>query len=161
MLRAKNFSSSDHVKTVKGFGYKLAADQNAKDISKPFILDNGSLDAALESSSNYADKSIDNGHLQGNLAFQLWLVDDKSVTKEVSITKDKPISISNTCTRVQVFIDWSEKELEKYDTHYLEILPEVFKSGFPSKKARHDSISLYTCLEAFLREEPLVPEEMW
>lgn len=161
MLRVKNFSSLDHVKTAKGFGCRLAADQNAKEVTKPLISDNGSLDAALESSSNYADKSIDNGLLQGNLPFQLWLVDDKSVTKEVSITEDKPISISNTCTRVQVFIDWSEKELEKYDTRYLEILPEVFKSGFPSKKARHDSISLYTCLEAFLREEPLVPEEMW
>lgn len=56
------------------------------------------------------------------------------MSKEVSITEDKSILISNTCTMVQVFIDWSEKELEKYDTHYLEILLEVFKSGFPSKK---------------------------
>ena len=63
---------------------------------------------------------------------------------------------------VQVFIDWSEKELEKYDTHYLEILLEVFKSGFPSKK-QDMILSHYIyvqTLEAFLWEKSLVPREM-
>ncbi|ESR43742.1 hypothetical protein CICLE_v100137952mg, partial [Citrus x clementina] len=40
-------------------------------------------------------------------------------------------------------------------------LPEVFKNGPVTKKARTEPLSLYTCLEAFLREEPLVPEDMW
>ncbi|PKI63580.1 hypothetical protein CRG98_016024, partial [Punica granatum] len=50
---------------------------------------------------------------------------------------------------------------EKYDTQYLENLPEVCKYGHVSKKTRTEPLSLYTCLEAFLREEPLVPEDMW
>ncbi|KAI3508019.1 hypothetical protein L1887_23018 [Cichorium endivia] len=35
--------------------------------------------------------------------------------------------------------------------------PEVSKNGNGTKKA----LSLYTCIEAFLREEPLVPQDMW
>lgn len=64
-------------------------------------------------------------------------------------------------TSVLVYIDWSQKLLKKFDTGYLENLPEVFKSGPVMKKARTEPLSLYSCLESFLREEPLVPEDMW
>eukprot|EP01018_Ginkgo_biloba_P035441 Gb_06866 [translate_table: standard] len=166
LLRTKSLSYSDHVKTAKATGCKVGVDENMrKEITKSRILNSGSLDDTLESSSNHPDRTTDNGHSRYispcNSSFQLWSIDEKSVTKEVSIAEDKPIPISNTCTRIQVFIDWSEKDLETYDTHYLEMLPEVFKSGLAAKKARQDSISLYACLEAFLREEPLVPEDMW
>ncbi|KAJ6408414.1 hypothetical protein OIU84_011682 [Salix udensis] len=57
--------------------------------------------------------------------------------------------------------DSNAELLEKYDTRYLENLPEVFKYGPVNKKSRTEPLSLYTCLEAFLREEPLVPEDMW
>lgn len=62
---------------------------------------------------------------------------------------------------VLVYVDWSQKLLKKFDTCYLEHLPEVFKSGPVMKKARTEPLSLYSCLESFLREEPLVPEDMW
>lgn len=62
---------------------------------------------------------------------------------------------------VLVYIDWSQKLMKKFDTFYLENLPEVFKSGPVMKKARTEPLSLYSCLESFLREEPLVPEDMW
>ncbi|KAI4386154.1 hypothetical protein MLD38_004113 [Melastoma candidum] len=39
-------------------------------------------------------------------------------------------------------------------------LPETFKSGIVGKRAQ-ESISLYKCLEAFLIDEPLGPEDMW
>ncbi|GJX74296.1 ubiquitin carboxyl-terminal hydrolase 5, partial [Tanacetum coccineum] len=61
---------------------------------------------------------------------------------------------------VLLYIDWSPKLLKKYETHYLENLPEVFQYG-PTKKSRTEPLSLYSCLEAFLREEPLVPEDMY
>ncbi|KAK3118773.1 hypothetical protein QOZ80_9BG0707130 [Eleusine coracana subsp. coracana] len=38
---------------------------------------------------------------------------------------------------------------------------EVFKFAPPAKRTRGEPLSLYACLDAFLREEPLVPEEMW
>lgn len=60
-----------------------------------------------------------------------------------------------------VTVNWSTELSEKYDIHYLENLPEVCKYGHVSKKTRTEPLSLYACLEAFLREEPLVPEDMW
>lgn len=39
-------------------------------------------------------------------------------------------------------------------------MPEVFKSDFLAKKPQ-ESVSLYKCLEAFLQEEPIGPEDMW
>ncbi|XP_057965864.1 ubiquitin carboxyl-terminal hydrolase 5 isoform X2 [Malania oleifera] len=79
----------------------------------------------------------------------------------VSVGEEKAIKVSSSSMSILVFIDWSQKLLEKYDTHYLENLQEVFKYGPMTKKARTEPLSLYTCLEAFLREEPLVPEDMW
>lgn len=75
--------------------------------------------------------------------------------------EDKVVKFSPSSATVLVYMDWSQKLLEKYDTHVLETLPEVLKYGPITKKARTEPLSLYTCLEAFLREEPLVPEDMW
>lgn len=62
---------------------------------------------------------------------------------------------------VRVFIDWTDKEQELYDASYLRDLPEVHKTGFSVKKTRQEAISLFSCLEAFLTEEPLGPDDMW
>ncbi|ERN11918.1 ubiquitin carboxyl-terminal hydrolase 5 [Amborella trichopoda] len=90
----------------------------------------------------------------------LQLVDENNVCIDLSTGEHEAIQLS-TSSSMLVFMDWSEKELQKYDTRYLENLPEVFKYGPATKKARTEPLSLYTCLEAFLREEPLVPEDMW
>ncbi|GLJ47751.1 hypothetical protein SUGI_1008530 [Cryptomeria japonica] len=165
MLRSKSFMSSDHLKSTKAFAGKLEGDTNMqKEVATTLIPKNEPLDATMGSSSNHADHIKDNGHcnvLKCSSSFRLCLVDEKSVTREIAIVEDEPVSISSTCKIIQVFVDWTEKELERYDTRYLEILPEVFKLGLASKKARLDSISLYACLEAFLSEEPLAPEHMW
>jgi ubiquitin carboxyl-terminal hydrolase 4/11/15 len=91
----------------------------------------------------------------------LQLVEESNACVDLSVGEDKAIKLSSTSTSVLVYVDWSRELLEKYDTHYLENLPEVFKYGPVNKKARTEPLSLYTCLEAFLREEPLVPEDMW
>ncbi|KAH1229915.1 Ubiquitin carboxyl-terminal hydrolase 10 [Glycine max] len=62
---------------------------------------------------------------------------------------------------VRVFLDWTDKEQELYDSSYLRDLPEVHKTGFTVKKTRQEAISLFSCLEAFLTEEPLGPDDMW
>lgn len=62
---------------------------------------------------------------------------------------------------VRVFLDWTDKEHELYDASYLRDLPEVHKTGFTVKKTRQEAISLFSCLEAFLTEEPLGPDDMW
>ncbi|CAA6655882.1 unnamed protein product [Spirodela intermedia] len=64
--------------------------------------------------------------------------------------------------RVKVLVDWSEKEQGLYDLSFLEDLPEVYKNtGFFAKKTRQEAVNLFSCLEAFLREEPLGPDDMW
>ncbi|KAJ9542934.1 hypothetical protein OSB04_029440 [Centaurea solstitialis] len=50
--------------------------------------------------------------------------------------------------------------LEKYDQSLLGSPAEVYKPAFFSKRPQ-EAISLYKCLEAFLKEEPLGPEDMW
>ncbi|GMH26056.1 hypothetical protein Nepgr_027899 [Nepenthes gracilis] len=91
----------------------------------------------------------------------LQLVDENNAHSDLTMEEEKAIEISSSSTSMVVFMNWSKKLLEKYDTHYLENLPEVCKNGSLNKKARTEPLSLYTCLEAFLREEPLVPEDMW
>lgn len=91
----------------------------------------------------------------------LLLVDDNNACIDLSMGEEKVVKLSPLSPKILVYIDWSQKLLEKYDTHPLETLPEVLKYGPVTKKARTEPLSLYTCLEAFLREEPLVPEDMW
>ena len=91
----------------------------------------------------------------------LQLVEESNACIDLSVGEDKAIKLSSTSTSILVYVDWSQELLEKYNIHYLENLPEVFKYGPVNKKARTEPLSLYTCLEGFLREEPLVPEDMW
>ncbi|KDP20649.1 hypothetical protein JCGZ_03783 [Jatropha curcas] len=96
-----------------------------------------------------------------SLKLPLQLVDESNACIDLSVGEEKAIRLSSSATSIVVYVDWSEELLQKYDTHYLENLPEVLKYGPVNKKARTEPLSLYTCLEAFLREEPLVPEDMW
>ncbi|XP_006482034.1 ubiquitin carboxyl-terminal hydrolase 5 isoform X4 [Citrus sinensis] len=117
-------------------------------------------EAHSNSSSNIAkeDASSSKAVTLPNLPLQL--VDESNVCFDLSVEGDKTIRIPSSSTSIVVYVDWSQKLLEKYNTHFLENLPEVFKNGPVTKKARTEPLSLYTCLEAFLREEPLVPEDM-
>lgn len=91
----------------------------------------------------------------------LQLVDENNACIDLSVGEEKAVKLSSSSMSILLFVDWSQKLLKNYDTHYLENLPEVFKNGPVTKKARTEPLSLYTCLEAFLHEEPLVPEDMW
>ncbi|XP_030454010.2 ubiquitin carboxyl-terminal hydrolase 9-like [Syzygium oleosum] len=88
--------------------------------------------------------------------FQLSLVDDRGANHK-PIHRDTVISGQT----VKIVLDWTERELEQYDASYLMDLPEVHKSGFTVKKTRQEAISLFSCLDAFLKEEPLGPDDMW
>ncbi|KAK4408742.1 Ubiquitin carboxyl-terminal hydrolase 5 [Sesamum angolense] len=91
----------------------------------------------------------------------LQLVDENNACIDLTVGDDKVVKLSSSSMSILVFVDWSQKLLGSYDTSNIENLPEVCKYGHVSKKARNEPLSLYTCLEAFLREEPLVPEDMW
>ena len=91
----------------------------------------------------------------------LHMIDENNVYVDLTIGDEKTVRVPSSLSSMRVFIDWSMEDLQKYDTSYLENLPEVQKYGPAPKKTRSEPLSLYACLEAFLREEPLVPEDMW
>ncbi|XP_060965988.1 ubiquitin carboxyl-terminal hydrolase 8 isoform X2 [Cannabis sativa] len=98
----------------------------------------------------------DNSPLDDKLQF--YLADEKGTSRESEILMNEPVILSK---RLNVLVCWPGKCFEQqYDTHLLCSLPEVFKSGLFAKRPQ-ESVSLYKCLEAFLKEEPLGPEDMW
>ncbi|XP_057825618.2 ubiquitin carboxyl-terminal hydrolase 5 isoform X2 [Cryptomeria japonica] len=153
--------------TEKENGYKTGAsdDVQMEEFSDQPSLSNGTLDDEFESLLNDVGNTLPNGHTSctssSELSFRFWLTDEKGIKKEVSLEANEPISLGKTSRRLQILVNWSEQMLEKYDTHQLDMLPEVFKFGFSTKRVSQDSISLCACLEAFLNEEPLGPDDMW
>lgn len=93
------------------------------------------------------------------LLFQLFLSDDR-YSAHKRILKNSVIKFGGN--RIKVFLEWTENEKKTYDSSYLKDLPVVYhKAGFTAKKTRQEAVSLYSCLEAFLTEEPLGPDDMW
>ncbi|CAI0447573.1 unnamed protein product [Linum tenue] len=119
-------------------------------------------DEATERQDNSACSSgtaADDSPLDAELYF--YLTDEKGFLKDTKIVMDEQLAITGTPRRFFVIACWAEKQMEEqYDTSRLSSLPEVFKSGSFAKRPQ-ESVSLYSCLEAFLKEEPLGPEDMW
>ncbi|KAF2308287.1 hypothetical protein GH714_039904 [Hevea brasiliensis] len=121
-------------------------------------------DSAMEDvpSPNVSDSNADsdgetNSDPPFSTDFQFCIKDDHGGLTEIKMNKPLPVPNNN---RLEVHVLWSEKMVERYDTYVLSSLPEVFKSQFCARRPQ-ESVSLYKCLEAFLKEEPLGPEDMW
>ncbi|KAE9585339.1 putative ubiquitinyl hydrolase 1 [Lupinus albus] len=78
----------------------------------------------------------------------------------VKIKLNEPLPFTELPGMLQVFVLWSDKMLKKYDKYHLNLLPEVLTPQLLTKRTQ-ESLSFYKCLEAFLKEEPLGPEDMW
>ncbi|EXB39662.1 Ubiquitin carboxyl-terminal hydrolase 8 [Morus notabilis] len=91
---------------------------------------------------------------------EFYLADEKGTIRESKIVMNESVVVTGISRRLNVLVWWPEKNIEQYDTQLLSSLPEVFKSGLFAKRPQ-ESVSLYKCLEAFLKEEPLGPEDMW
>ncbi|XP_020575008.1 ubiquitin carboxyl-terminal hydrolase 5 isoform X1 [Phalaenopsis equestris] len=115
--------------------------------------------------SDHKDGGSNHDRSETDCHLFLELVDENDELIDLSTVEEKPLklrSYSSSSSSTVVFINWSQKDLQIYDTRRLEILPEVYKYGPPlPKRSRGEPLSLYACLDAFLREEPLVPEDMW
>lgn len=92
--------------------------------------------------------------------FLFYVTDEKGSTKGPKMNMKKLESISQLPSRLNVLVDWPDRMIEKYDTCRLSLLPEICKPELLTKRPQ-ESVSLYKCLEAFLKEEPLGPEDMW
>ncbi|CAK7342097.1 unnamed protein product [Dovyalis caffra] len=89
--------------------------------------------------------------------FQFYLKDG---LQSLEIKMNEPLPIPKFSDKLEVYVTWSESMIEKYDTCLLSSLPEVLKPQLYTRRPP-ESVSLYKCLEAFLKEEPLGPEDMW
>ncbi|XP_062082489.1 ubiquitin carboxyl-terminal hydrolase 8 isoform X2 [Humulus lupulus] len=111
--------------------------------------------------SGTVNLDINGANLPLDYKLQFYLADEKGTSRESEIVMNEPVMAAGLSKRLNVLVCWPEKCSEQqYDTHLLCSLPEVFKSGLFAKRPQ-DSVSLYKCLEAFLKEEPLGPEDMW
>ncbi|KAK4492297.1 hypothetical protein RD792_003100, partial [Penstemon davidsonii] len=97
---------------------------------------------------------------QSDTDFQFFLTDEKGAERLSEIALEEPLKPTLVPERLNVLVSWSEKTVQCYNVRPLSSLPEVFKSGFFTRR-QQESVSLYKCIEAFLKEEPLGPEDMW
>ncbi|XP_075637983.1 ubiquitin carboxyl-terminal hydrolase 8-like isoform X1 [Castanea sativa] len=119
-------------------------DSEMLDATSPTVLDT---DAGSDS------KTLDETHFGTDFQFQIGpLFSD--------IKMDEPLQVPGLAKELEVHVVWSDKMIDKYDTCILSSFPEVFKPQTFMKRPQ-ESVSLYKCLEAFLKEEPLGPEDMW
>jgi len=119
------------------------------------LTDNGT--TCEEGVSTSRSSEDDNAADDELLPFLLSLTDEKGSTRN-AIDTDSNRGLGLV---IRVLMDWSEKELGMYNIDYMDGLPEVFKPGFMSKKTRQEAVNLFSCLDAFLKEEPLGPDDMW
>ncbi|XP_074564910.1 ubiquitin carboxyl-terminal hydrolase 8-like isoform X2 [Curcuma longa] len=92
--------------------------------------------------------------------FQFYLTDENSQIMLSEIEMNEPICPMELQNKLFVLVSWHEKQMTHYNVSLLNTLPEVYKFGLLAKQPQ-ESVSLYSCLEAFLKEEPLGPEDMW
>ncbi|KAI4300598.1 hypothetical protein L6164_033955 [Bauhinia variegata] len=104
-------------------------------------------------------ETVDGMDLGTDFEFYLAFSRDTGMVN-VKIKMNKPLSVGELPKKVEVVVLWSDKMIQKYDTCLLSSLPEVFKPDLHTNRTQ-ESVSICKCLEAFLKEEPLGPEDMW
>lgn len=120
-------------------------------------------DDTISLTTDYEDATVVDGKAvesPSDAELQFYISDEKGITKDVKIIENEPVTVTGDTGRLYVLVCWSEKQIQQYDTRLLSSLPEISKSSFLTKRPQ-ESVSLYKCLEAFLTEEPLGPDDMW
>lgn len=113
--------------------------------------------------SKLEDSDITNevdGDLDEKNDFQFSLLRQDYSLSGTSIKMDEPFPFFSSCRKLDVLVSWPHKMMNLYDTARLSSLQEIYKFSFFTKEPQ-EPMSLYKCLEGFLKEEPLGPEDMW
>lgn len=147
-LRRKSFISSAP-------GLKDGSDNGSPSETIEVPMNSCTIQFGCEGQSTECIDPVGNSSME--LTFHLCLTDERG-TNCRPVAKD---TVIEPVRMQKVILDWTEKEYELYDASYLKDLPEVHKSGLTVKKTKQEAISLFSCLEAFLKEEPLGPDDMW
>lgn len=94
------------------------------------------------------------------VGFKFFLIHDHGNSEGTEIDMDEPVSSIVTPGKLNVLVHWPDDAAEVLKAPLLCSVPEVFKLQYSSRRPQ-ETVSLYKCLEAFLKEEPLGPEDMW
>ncbi|KAL4341711.1 hypothetical protein GQ457_08G001600 [Hibiscus cannabinus] len=139
---------------------KVLDDRDTSETAATEDIDQKELELSLV--SNGFEKSPDaNGVVSPSEAeLQFYVTDEKGIVKESPIVMGEAVPAVGVSGRLHVLASWPKNYVKKYETQLLSSLPQIFKSCFLAKRPQ-ESVSLYKCLEAFLMEEPLGPEDMW
>ncbi|PIA54251.1 hypothetical protein AQUCO_00900653v1 [Aquilegia coerulea] len=106
-----------------------------------------------------ANKAMDDP--KSDIELEFFLTDEKGLKiQESKIEMNEPLSLTGLSGRLNVLVYWPDEIIKQFDIRPLSSLPEIFKSRSFAKRSQ-ESVSLYSCLEAFLKEEPLGPDDMW
>ncbi|KAI3523118.1 hypothetical protein L1887_01175 [Cichorium endivia] len=100
-----------------------------------------------------------NTEVKDNETFEFCLEQQGLFSEGPAVLMDEPLLIPES-RKVSVRVSWPDEMLKRYDTSILSNLPETGGLALITKTPP-ESVSLYKCLEAFLKEEPLGPEDMW
>ncbi|XWS71372.1 hypothetical protein CRYUN_Cryun03dG0133000 [Craigia yunnanensis] len=133
-----------------------------RDISESTAVDISQEEHVSSPVSNGFEKPSDaNGVVSPSEAeLQFYVTDEKGIVKESRLIMGEAVPAAEVSGRLHVLASWPGKCVKQYDTQLLSSLPQIFKSCFFAKRPQ-ESVSLYKCLQAFLMEEPLGPEDMW
>ncbi|KAM0826376.1 hypothetical protein ACQ4PT_068917 [Festuca glaucescens] len=92
--------------------------------------------------------------------FEFYLTNERDDIQHTRIKVNDLKLIETTPSRLHVSVHWHHSASRQYNTSVLNNLPEIHKLELIPKESK-DCVALHGCLEAFLKEEPLGPEDMW
>lgn len=120
-------------------------------------------------SSDISDSSDECMNIEDNLTF--FLANEKGHISQTEQSKSK-INMDQPSeallgthlpkNRLHVVVQWQVMGLAQYDMELLSCLPEVYKELPVHRRSKdQESVTLYQCLDKFINEEPLGPDDMW
>jgi ubiquitin carboxyl-terminal hydrolase 15 len=119
-------------------------------------------------SSDVSDISDEYVNIEDNLTF--FLANDKGQISQTEQSKSKIYMDQQSeafigdhllKNRLHVVVQWEVRSLAQHDMELLSCLPEVYKE-LPHRRSKdQESVTLFQCLDKFIKEEPLGPDDMW
>ncbi|MQM04952.1 hypothetical protein Taro_037752 [Colocasia esculenta] len=104
-------------------------------------------------------KVVPEGSCSGS-QLEFHITDQRGHTIHSKIEVSEQVLLTVSRKLLHVLVSWPDEMMREYDMSLLNSLPEIHK--FQSlRKQPQESISLYSCLEAFLKVEPLGPDDMY
>ncbi|PAN09528.1 hypothetical protein PAHAL_2G031500 [Panicum hallii] len=115
--------------------------------------------------TNAPDELYDGGAADPNKErrvedFEFYLRNERGDVQQQKIEINELDLLETIPSRLHVNVHWQQNASIQYAASMLNSLPEINKLEL-TPKGTEDSVALHGCLEAFLKEEPLGPEDMW